>query len=223
MGEHVVKSYDQELQELRGKISDIGRMSLFQLNTVLEAFTKQDMSSARRIIERDSAIDHLEHEVNRLTVHMLASRQPLAVDLRTIISALKIATDMERVADYVVNIAKQVLTLNDNPILPSLRNSVVAMIKIVQDMLSAILEAYSDSDVKKAMAVWERDKKVDQLYSSLLGELRVCMTQDNHHVNACTALLFIARCLERMGDHIKNIAEDIYFIVTGEIYEQESP
>ena len=191
MGKHIVKSYDQELQELRGKISDIGRMSLFQLNTVLEAFTKQDMSSARRIIERDSAIDHLEHEVNRLTVHMLASRQPLAVDLRTIISALKIATDMERVADYVVNIAKQVLALNDNPILPSLRSSVVAMIKIIQDMLDAILEAYSDSDVERAMAVWERDKKVDQLYTSLLSELRVCMTEDNQHVNACTALLFI--------------------------------
>jgi phosphate transport system protein len=221
MRDHIVKSYDQELSELTGKISDIGRMSSLQLQNVLEAFENRDASGARRIIDRDSAIDHLELDVNRLTVHMLASRQPLAVDLRTIISALKIATDMERIADYAVNIARQLLVLNGKPIQPDLHSSFTTMMEIVQDMLSAILAAYTGSDVEKALAVWKRDKKVDQMYSGLLNELRTCMTQDNQYINSCTALLFIARCLERIGDHIKNIAEDIYFIVTGELYEEE--
>lgn len=221
MSNHIVKTYDKELSELTGKISDIGHMSRLQLDTALQAFKTRDLLTAKRIIERDSAIDHLELEVNRLTVHMLASRQPLAVDLRTIISALKIATDMERMADYAVSIARQVLALNGKAIQPSLHHSVIAMIQVIQDMLNAILEAYAESDVEKAMAIWEHDKKVDRLYSSLLGELRTCMTEDNQYVNACTSLLFIARCLERMGDHIKNVAENIYFTVTGELYEEE--
>jgi phosphate transport system protein len=128
---------------------------------------------------------------------------------------------MERIADYAVNIARQLLVLNGKPIQPDLHASFMTMMKIIQDMLSAILEAYTDSDVEKALVVWKRDKKVDQMYSELLSALRTCMTQDNQHISSCTALLFIARCLERIGDHIKNIAEDIYFIVTGELYEEE--
>jgi phosphate transport system protein len=223
MQEHIVKAYDQELEELTGKIADIARMSRMQLDSALEAFQNRDKAGAKRIIERDSTIDHLEHDINRLTVYMLAARQPLAVDLRTIISALKIATDLERVADYTVNIAKQVLTLNGALVQPSLQESVIKMMHLVRDMLDDVLEAYEDSNVEKALAIRERDSSVDAIYSSLLAELRVCMSENSQHVTACTALLFMARCLERMGDHIKNVAEDIYFIVTGELYEEEPP
>lgn len=218
MNAHIVKTYDQELNELTGKIADIGQMSRLQLETLIEAFANRDMPNARRIIDRDAAIDHLEQDVNRLTVHLLAARQPLAGDLRAIVSALKIATDLERVADYVVSIARQLIAVNGTPVDESIKTAIIAMMTLVQDMLAAIAEAYAASNVDKALSVWVRDAEVDQRYAALLAQLRTCMLAGGQYVDACPALLFMARCLERMGDHIKNVAEDIYFTVTGELF-----
>jgi phosphate transport system protein len=205
------------LEQLSGKISDMGRIARMQLDSALEAFINNDTESAKSIVARDSVVDALEHSIHRLTVHLLALRQPVAVDLRTIISALRIATDMERIADYVVNIARQVMTLNGMGIDNELRESVIGMAEIARDMLGNILEAYVKSDIQKALDVRGHDLEIDKLYATLLIRLRVCMMSDPGMVKTCTALLFVARCLERIGDHIKNVAEDIYFIVTGEI------
>jgi phosphate transport system protein len=218
MEKHIVKSYDQELEQLNGKISDMGRIARMQLETVLEAFINNDTESAKNIVERDSEVDELEHSIHRLTVHLLALRQPLAVDLRTIISALRIATDMERIADYVANIARQVMILNGMTIDDELRESIIRMAEIAREMLGNILEAYTQSNIQKALDVRGHDVEIDKLYATLLIRLRVCMITDTDTVKTCTALLFVARCLERIGDHIKNIAEDIYFIVTGDLY-----
>lgn len=222
LDKHTVKAYDQELGDLRGKILGIGDMSRLQFESVLDSFKTRDLSKARQIIARDASIDQLELEINQLTVHMLAARQALAGDLRTIISALKIATDMERVADYIVNIARQLLLLNGTPITQSVNQSIITMMTTVKQMLKDILDAYSDTDFQKAMKVRERDAELDALYAGLLEKLRACMIDaPEQAVNACTALLLIGRCLERMGDHIKNVAEDIYFIVNGELFRDE--
>lgn len=222
MDKHIVKSYDHELEKLKTEILDMGRMAQSQLEHVLEAFMQKDSQQAKLIVKQDSVIDNLEHEVNRLTVHLLAARQPLAIDLRTIISALKIATDLERIADYAKNIAKQVAKLNGTPINDTLCNELIEIADIAKVMLKKVLEAYTDSDVKKALEVRRRDKEIDKRYTALLGELRTCMMNNGQNVNGCTAMLFIARCLERIGDHVKNIAENIYFIVTGDIFEGKS-
>ena len=218
MEKHIVKSYDQELEQLSGKISDMGRIARMQLETVLEAFINNDTESAKKIVERDSVVDALEHSIHRLTVHLLALRQPMAVDLRMIISALRIATDMERIADYVVNIARQVIILNGMTIDDELHESIISMAEIARDMIGNILEAYTESNIQKALDVRGHDVEIDKFYATLLIRLRICMMADTDTVKTCTALLFVARCLERIGDHIKNIAEDIYFVVTGDLY-----
>jgi phosphate transport system protein len=221
MAKHIVKSYDKELEHLNGKISDMGRIARMQLDTALEAFILKDTESAKKIVERDSVVDALEHSIHRLTVHLLASRQPMAIDLRMIISSLRIATDMERIADYVANIAKQVMILNGVSMDDALRESIIGMTEIARDMLTDILEAYIESDIHKALDVRCQDMEIDKLYATLFTKLRMCMMKDSQTVKMCTALLFVARCLERIGDHIKNVAEDIYFIVTGELYNGE--
>jgi phosphate transport system protein len=168
MEKHIVKSYDRELEQLSGKISDMGRIARMQLDTVLEAFINNDTECAKSIVERDSVVDALEHSIHRFTVHLLALRQPVAVDLRTIISALRIATDMERIADYVANIARQVMILNGMTIDDELRESIISMAEIAQEMLGNILEAYTESDVQKALDVRGHDLEIDKLYATLL-------------------------------------------------------
>jgi phosphate transport system protein len=222
MTKHTVKAYDKELEELKNEILDMGRMAESQLTNVLEAFINKDLQRAQYIVEQDPRVNELEHDVNRLTVHLLAARQPLAIDLRTIISALKIATELERIADYAKNIAKQVLSLNGEIPSDPLCDVIIEIADIARVMLSKVLEAYIESDVDKALDVRQRDTEIDERYASLLAELRICMMDDAQNVDTCTAMLFMARCLERIGDHIKNVAEDIYFIVSGKIYEKEA-
>jgi phosphate transport system protein len=218
MSKHIVKSYDKELEELKNEISAMGRIADAQIRDVREAFLAKSAKMALRLIEQDPLVNKLEHDVNQLTVHMLAARQPLAVDLRTIISALKIATDLERIADYAKNIARQVIVLSDLSLKEEICKQIVDIIDIAKVMLTKVLEAYAESDVEKALEARELDKEVDVRYTDLLSALHSCMVSNAEDIESCTAMLFIGRCLERIGDHIQNISEDIYFIVKGELY-----
>ena len=222
MSKHIVKSYDKELDELKDEIASMGRIAEAQLRDVREAFITRSAKMALKLIEQDPLVNKLEHDVNQLTVHLLAARQPLAVDLRSIISALKIATDLERIADYAKNIARQVIVLSDLSLKEEDCKLVVDIIDITRVMLTKVLESYAESDVDKALEAWKLDHKVDTRYAELLGELQRCMINDPQNVEGCTAMLFIGRCLERIGDHIQNISEDIYFIVKGELYTQQA-
>ena len=220
---HTVKSYDEELAQLHDKILRMGQLADLQLTNALDAFLHQDVQHAQRVIENDTPIDQLEQEIHQFVVHLLASRQPMASDLRMITMALQIATDIERIADYAENIAKHTTHLAQMSIADDLRNLVVNMADVAHEMLEKIVAVYQQPDIQQAKAIRQRDRDLDQLYEQLLAQLQTCMQHDSQSVNACTSLLFIARCLERIGDHIKNVAEHIYFITTGELLTNAPP
>lgn len=215
--EHTVRAYSQELDLLKSKVLEMGRECETQLAKAVDALITIDTRLAQDIIEGDTQINKLHGKVDDLAVRMLALRQPMALDLRNIIAAQKIAADFERIADYAANIAKYVLDLN-KPILESPVKSIVQMIDTGLRMLSDVLVAYQVPDSKKAREVWHQDKHIDRIYFGLLTKLRTLMIEDSKKINASTRLLFVGRCCERIGDHIKNVAESVHFIVSGEMH-----
>ncbi len=212
--EHIMRTYDEELDLLRAKITQMGELCVRQLSRAIESLTKRDTRLAEDVVLGDTKVNALNGEVDQLTFQVLATRQPMAVDLRFIISALKIAGDLERLADYAANIAKCVEDLNhialDQPV-----ESILRMAAMAQDMLRDILEAYEHADDAKARSVWQADKQIDTIYSDLLGEIKTYMAAEPGKVDAYTSLMFAARCCERIGDHIKNVAESVQFIQRG--------
>jgi phosphate transport system protein len=220
--EHIIKSYDQELARLDNIISEMGGLTESQLNSAMEAIAKRDSDLATVVIESDVRVDELEREVEGLAVRLLALRQPMARDLRQIIAALKISTDLERIGDYATNVAKRSIALDQSPpvrpvyALPRMGRYAVGMIK-------DILDAYVERDADKAMAVWLRDEELDEMYTSLFRELLTYMIEDPRNITTGTHLLFMAKNLERIGDHTTNIAETLYFLINGTPMQQMRP
>jgi phosphate transport system protein len=215
--EHTVKSYHEELARLKSKIITMGKDTESQLSQAVKALSDKDIALSETIVHKDGRVNILYNEIDHLTVRILALRQPMAVDLRGIIAGLKIAGDLERTADYAANIAKHVPMLThisfDLPL-----KSINQMAGIARTMLNDIITAYANSDIRTAVDVWHRDDEIDQIYAGLLTQLRHYMTQDSKNVDPYTNLLFVARCCERIGDHITNIAENVHFIEYGKSY-----
>lgn len=215
--EHLVKSFDQELRELKQKVTEMGASAEAQLTSALEALTHRNLELAEAVIKRDQRVNDLQRDIDSLTVLILAKRQPMAFDLRNIISALKIATDLERIADNAKRIARSVSEINninlDKPI-----ESIIEMAEMGRKMLLDIMDAYSKTDVHHAIEIWHRDEQIDSVYSHLLSQMKTFLHDDSEKYQAYTSLIFVARCCERIGDHIQNIAEDIYYIVNGKTY-----
>jgi len=214
---HIVRSYDADLDRAKSKIMEMGRSCVAQLDHATKALETNDSVLAKRTMKGDELINTLYSEIDGFTVRLLAIRQPLAGDLRHIISGLKIATDLERIADYSANIAEHVIGL-DNVILEQPVKAMVEMADKARSMLSDAMEAYRNVDIFKATDVWHRDDEIDRDYSQLLSQLRQYLTDDQNNINAFTHMLFVARSCERIGDHITNIAESIYYIETGQFY-----
>jgi phosphate transport system protein len=215
--EHTVKAYTEELDLLKSKVLEMGKECETQLTKAVDSLITIDARLAHEIIEGDTKINELQGRVDDLAVRMLALRQPMAMDLRNIVAAQKIAADFERIADYAANIAKYVVDL-DKPILESPVKSIVQMIDSALRMLSNVLVAYQLLDREKAREVWHQDKQIDKIYFGLLTKLRTLMIEDSAKINASTRLLFVGRCCERIGDHIMNVAESVHFIVSGEMH-----
>ncbi len=212
--EHIVSAFDQELNELKNKVSEMGGLAEAQLVDALEAMQRRDTDLAARTVESDRLVDEMEHEIDAFVVQLLALRQPMASDLREIIVALKIATDLERIADYATNVAKRTVTLALHPqVRPA--HAIPRMVRLALSMINEVLDAYSDRDTRKAIAVWRRDEELDEMYVSLFRELLTYMMEDARSISSCTHLLFIAKNVERVGDHATNIAESIYYLVEG--------
>jgi phosphate transport system protein len=220
--DHTVKSFDQELRQLEKGIVELGELTAQQFAASLESITARDTKFSARIMENDSAVDERALEVDNHIVRLLALRQPVALDLRNILAALRISIDLERIADYAFNVAERTLYLTRNP--PSNPvQTIVHMGRCAQEMLHDVLDAYRSRDVIKACEVWSRDRKVDSIYSQLLVDLRAYMIKDPLNIDACTDLLFMTKSIERVGDHIKNIAEHIYYAVQGtQLHEAET-
>ncbi|MBT4427869.1 MAG: phosphate signaling complex protein PhoU [Rhodospirillaceae bacterium] len=222
MPEHTVKSYDEELNQMTGTILRMGGMVEQQLAEAITALVKRDPELAARVIQDDKLVDRLEHEVDHLVMRLLALRQPMAVDLRLITASLKISSDLERIGDYAANVAKRAGALSQvEPMRPVV--VIPRMSLIVQGMIKDVLDAYMGRDVDKALDVWRRDEEVDEIYNSLFRELLTYMMEDPRHITPCTHLLFIAKNIERMGDHATNIAETISFLVTGTPLDEVRP
>ncbi|MEX6724505.1 phosphate signaling complex protein PhoU [Parapedomonas caeni] len=219
---HTVKSFDDDLRQLRSYISQMGGLAEAQIMGAIEALASRNPEMAMRIVTGDRAIDHLEMEAERHIIQTIARRQPLADDLREVISALKIAALIERIGDYAKNIAKRATALAQvSPIQPVV--IVPEMGKLVARMVKDVLDAYASRDAELARTVWSRDKHVDDFYASLFRALLTYMMENPQQITPSTHVLFIAKNLERIGDHATNIAEIVHFNVTGEYMEPDRP
>lgn len=222
MTDHIVKSYDEELNRMTGVIAQMGGLVEQQISASVAALVRRDTERAAEIVAIDRRIDMLEDEVEQLALRLLALRHPVAFDLRQVTTALKIASDLERMGDYAANVAKRTITLSKlEPIRPSFQIPRIA--ELVQGMVKDVLDAFVDRDVEKALSVWRRDEDVDAIYNSLFRELLTYMMEDPRHITPCTHMLFIAKNLERIGDHATNVAEQVNFLVRGKTVEEERP
>ncbi len=220
--DHIIKSYDEELGRLNSAITQMGGLAESQLRAAIEAVVKRDSDLAAAVVEGDAQVDQLEREVDTLVVRLLALRQPMARDLREIISALRIATDLERICDYAANVAKRSIALNQAPPVRPVF-ALPRMARIAEALTRDVLDAYVERDADKALVVWARDEELDEMYSGLFRELLTYMMEDPRNITACTHLLFMAKNIERIGDHATNIAETVYFLVHGQPLQQVRP
>jgi len=212
---HTVKSFDDDLRQLRSLVSQAGGLCETQIIAAIEALKNRDSDAALRVVEQDRRIDQLEQEADRLAVRTIALRAPMADDLREIIAALKISAVLERIGDYAKNIAKRASVLaQTGPIEPMV--IVPEMGRVVARMVKDALDAFVDRDPELALAVCQHDKEVDNFYNSLFRSLLTYMMENPHHITPSTHLLFVAKNLERIGDHATNVAEMVYFSATGE-------
>ena len=215
ISDHIVKSYDEELKRLIGEIQRMGDLALAQLDAAIGAVVERDSDMAMKIVEADDVIDALEHEVGHDVVRLLALRQPMARDLREVFAALRIASDIERIGDYAANVAKRSIVLNQSvPV--QLTYALPRLARLAEALVRDVLTAYRDNDADRALAVWARDEELDEQYTGLFRELLTYMMEDPRNITSCTHLLFMAKNLERIGDHATNIAESVYFLVHGE-------
>ena len=212
--QHIVKSYDEELRRLSNTITEMGGLAESQLATAIDAVVKRDSELAASVVEGDARVDQLQRDSDNLAIRLLALRQPMARDLREIFAALKIASDLERVADYAANVAKRAIALNQTPPVRPVY-ALPRMAQLAQLLIKEVIDAYVARDADKAYAVWMRDAELDEMYSSLFRELLTYMMEDPRNISACTHLLFMAKNIERIGDHATNIAEDLYYLVHG--------
>jgi phosphate transport system protein len=219
---HVVTSYDQELKRLRGMITQMGGIVETQVALAAEAIMHRDAAAAARAVEEDPKVDALEREVETFVIRLLALRQPVAGDLRQIVAALKITGDIERIGDYAANVAKRSIVLAEFS-LPYSLAGLAHMAQLVQQQLKSVIDAFGDNDADKAMEVWRSDQVVDDIYNAIFRELITYMMEDPRNITPCTHLLFIAKNLERIGDHATNVAETVYYAVKGESLPESRP
>lgn len=222
MNKHIVKAYDEDLQALNDFIRRMGELSVQQISAATQAVVERDDALAEKVIASDYKINRLETKVDALAMRILALRQPVASDLRMVVAALKISSQVERIADYACNIAKRALLLNKMEAFP-LASGLTKLVKNPQWMIERVLAAFTTSDVNLALDVWQMDQEVDDLYDTFLSQLFDAMIEDSKNISPCTHLLFIAKNIERIGDQSTNIAEAVYTMVTGKPFKESEP
>ena len=215
VADHMVKAFDEEIAQLRGLIAEMGGLAELAISESMEALVKGSQSLADSVIARDKRIDSLEQDVDRLAIQIIALRAPMADDLREVIAALKIAGILERVGDYAKNIAKRTGKIEGRTAFEPL-TLIPAMAEIAEEMVHDVLTAYAARDAGLAQEVLERDAKVDAFYDSIFRNLVSFMVERPATITTAAQLLFVARNLERIGDHATNVAEQVYFAATGD-------
>ena len=223
MTKHIVSSYDADLAVLDLKIAEMGGLCEELLGQAFEALERRDSKRARMVVERDKAIDALERNLQEHAILMIARRQPMANDLRHVMTVIKIAGDLERIGDLAKNIAKRASALANVTTPKSLLIGLQHMTEYALGQLKDVLDAYSSSDADKAMTVWREDARIDALYNSIFREMLTYMMEDPRNIGMCTHLMFGAKNIERIGDHTTNIAENVHYLVRGTLPAETRP
>ena len=223
MSEHTVKAFDKELQSLGTKIAEMGGLSEKMLTDSIDALIRLDGDLARSVIESDVKLDILQREVEEESVNIIARRQPVGIDLREVIGALRISGDLERVGDLAKNIAKRALAIGQEQQMPRAMVGLRHMGKMAAMQLKDVLDAFSQRDVERARNVWTRDAEIDAFEDSIFRDLLTFMMEDPRNISVCTHLLFCSKNVERVGDHATNVAETVHYVVTGQNLPVERP
>jgi phosphate transport system protein len=223
MEQHTIKAFDTDLQDIARMVAEMGGLAERQIAESVQALARRDSKLAQRVVSLDPTIDALQRDVEERAILTIARRQPMAVDLREIVAALRVSNDLERIGDLAKNIAKRVTVLDTDFYPSQVIRGVEHMADLVLSQLKDVLDAYARHDVGKALAVWRGDEEIDAVNNSLFRELLTYMMEDPRNITFCTHLLFCAKNIERMGDHATNIAETVYYIVEGRSLADERP
>ena len=223
MTEHTHRAFDADLQELSRMIAEMGGLAERQIGDAVDALNRRDAPLSQSVIAADTKIDSLQREIEQKAILTIARRQPMAVDLRDVVGALRVSNDLERIGDLAKNIAKRVEVLDSELNLKKVMRGVEHMTELVLTQIKDVLDAFARRDVAKALQVWRGDEEVDAVNNSLFRELLTYMMEDPRNISVCIHLLFCAKNIERMGDHATNIAETIYYMVEGRALAEERP
>lgn len=223
MSEHIVRAYDKELEGLGRRIAEMGGIAEKMLMDAMDALASSDIDLAHRVVATDPRLDALQREIEEAAILTIARRQPMAVDLRECVAAIRISGDLERVGDLAKNIAKRTLQIATESRLPRAIVGLKSMHEVAAMQLKDVLDAYAERDVARARAVWTEDAELDALEDSVFRDLLTFMMEDPRDISFCTHLLFCSKNIERIGDHTTNIAETVVYLVTGESMPTERP
>ncbi len=213
--DHTAKAFDTDLQEITRKVAEMGGLAERQISDSMQALMERDIDLAEHVISTDPSIDALQHDIEEKAVLTIARRQPMAVDLREIVGAMRVCNDLERIGDHAKHLAKRVVALDLDLHPQRLIRGVEHMASLVLALLKQVLDAYASRDVTTALAVWHGDEEVDALCTALFRELLTYMMEDPRNITFCMHLMFCAKDIERIGDHATNIAETVYYIIEG--------
>jgi len=223
MKEHIVRSYEEELALLDRRIAQMGGLAEDALGQSFDALEKRDPRLAEAVIKSDKAIDHLQREIEEQVITMIALRQPLANDLRHVMAALRITSDLERIGDLAKNTAKRALAVAQEPYPKPIMSGLRSMVERALRQLKDVLDAYAERNSELALSVWREDEQIDAMYNSVFRELLTYMMEDPRNIGLCTHLLFGAKNIERIGDHTTNIAEVVHYLVHGVSIADDRP
>jgi phosphate transport system protein len=223
MNEHTAKAFDVDLQDLTRKVAEMGGLAEKEVADAVAALTRRDQELAQRVVAADPTIDALQREIEEKAILTIARRQPMAVDLREVVCALRVSNDLERIGDLAKNISKRVMALDGEFHPQKLIRGVEHMGSLVSDQLKQVLDAFAGRNLAVAMAVWKGDEEIDSMCTSLFRELLTYMMEDPRNITFCIHLMFCAKNIERMGDHATNIAETVHYMVEGRPIADQRP
>ncbi|MGH7022389.1 MAG: phosphate signaling complex protein PhoU [Caulobacteraceae bacterium] len=213
--EHTVRAYDAELDAITAELARMGGLAESEVADSIRAIADRDTPLAKMVIDRDVRLDALEADIQQKAIRLIATRQPVADDLRRTVAAIKISGDLERCGDLAKNIAKRAIVIAESGPLTPFTNSIERMGELVSQRLKDVLDALAARDVDRAVSVWTEDHEIDEHYDAIFRELLTYMMGDPRMITSCAHLLFVAKNLERIGDHATNIAEDLFYEITG--------
>jgi phosphate transport system protein len=221
--DHTAKAFDTDLQDIKRRVAEMGGLAERQIADATRALVERDVDLAEQVITTDPTIDAMQHEIEEKAVLTIARRQPMAVDLREIVGAMRVCNDLERIGDHAKHIGKRVVVLGADFHAQKLIRGVEHMAELVGTLLKEVLDAYASRDLTAALAVWNGDEEVDALCTALFRELLTYMMEDPRNITLCIHLMFCAKDIERMGDHATNIAETVYYMIEGRPITDQRP